>query len=184
MFLRFFVTGRRFIRMNSSFANEIEEFKELGNRIKALESQYDYQLPSSPKPTPYVIRLDGVAFRTLTQGLKKPFDSRFTKAMLLSTEDLMNKLPGSVDVRLAFVQSDEVTLICAAAIPAIIEKSDGTCQEKLSIPYSGRLSKICSTMAGYLSTRFNAHIQSMGWSDLKESRSAEMFKGVAYFDAS
>lgn len=45
----------------------------LGAEIKSWEAASETVMPSD---RPFVIRLDGVAFRNYTKGMTKPFDSR------------------------------------------------------------------------------------------------------------
>ena len=65
-----------------------------------------------------VVRLDGVAFRTFTKSLTKPFDTRFTQTMQETTEDLVDKFGAC----LGFSISDEILLVippssCPEAAP-------------------------------------------------------------------
>ena len=40
---------------------------------------------------PFIVRLDGKNFSKFTSGLYKPFDKKFLKAMILTTEDLITE---------------------------------------------------------------------------------------------
>lgn len=77
----------------------------LGDRIKRYESVNDLRLPGR---MPYIIRVDGAAFHTLTRGLVKPWDNRFMDAMLYTAYSLCVECQG---VKLAYVQSDEISLL-------------------------------------------------------------------------
>lgn len=121
--------------------------EEVAERVKAMEATHDTVMHA---PVPHVIRLDGVAFRTLTAKLEKPFDARFTKAMLLTAQDLMERLrPQTV-----FVQSDEISLVFGGR---------PTLQQ---IMYGGRVQKMISVTASMAAAYFNHHFkQSLGWFD-------------------
>ena len=58
--------------------------------------------------TPVIIRLDGVAFHTLTRGFVKPFDKRLMETMQEVTLALCKEIQGCV---LGYTQSDEITLV-------------------------------------------------------------------------
>jgi tRNA(His) guanylyltransferase len=77
----------------------------LGDRMKAYEGVSSTRL--MPK-TPVLIRLDGKAFHTLTRWLEKPFDAAFQRAMWDTAAYLCDEISGC---RLAYVQSDEITLL-------------------------------------------------------------------------
>ena len=57
---------------------------------------------------PVIIRLDGKAFHTLTQDLKKPFDSDFRDAMEKTAIKLISEIQGA---KFAYVQSDEISIL-------------------------------------------------------------------------
>jgi len=122
------------------------EASRLTELIKGLESKYDHSLQVE---RPYVLRLDGVAFRNLTKYMEKPFDFRFTHAMLRTTKDLMERCSALT----GFCQSDEITLVFAPE-PSLS-----------NIIYSGRVVKIASVMASFAASRFAHHIQRESWND-------------------
>lgn len=77
----------------------------LGDRIKAYEHQFtDATIDPS---IPFIARVDGRAFHTYTQKLKRPFDMRFTLTMLRTTRELIK----SFNPLIAYTQSDEITLL-------------------------------------------------------------------------
>lgn len=108
----------------------------LASRMKELEVAFDQRLPEG---CPFVVRLDGVAFRKLTARLEKPFDQTFTRTMLKTAAELLT----ATVARTAFVQSDEISLVFApeASLDQTI--------------YSGRIQKIASTMASLAGAHFN-----------------------------
>lgn len=55
-----------------------------------------------------LIRLDGKAFHTFTKQFARPFDTRFTDMMDYTAQSLCKHIQGC---KLAFVQSDEITLV-------------------------------------------------------------------------
>lgn len=116
----------------------------VAKRVQSLQAIYEMTLPANQ---PYVVRLDGVAFRNYTDGMVKPFDARFTRAMLLTTRDLMERCAA----RTAYCQSDEVSLLFAP---------EASPQQIL---YGGRVQKIASVLAALAAARFNWHVGRMSW---------------------
>ena len=78
----------------------------LGSRMKTFYEA----IPKTRlmRRTPVAIRIDGKAFHTLTQGLKRPFDEVFQKSMRETMLYLCKNIQGCV---LGYTQSDEITLI-------------------------------------------------------------------------
>jgi tRNA(His) guanylyltransferase len=109
----------------------------LANTIKTLESHYE---PTLNPILPFIIRLDGVAFRKYTASMQKPFDSHFTLAMIGTAFGLLER----TSARMAFVQSDEITLAFS-----------GDTQNK-PLLYNGRVQKIASIIAAHASILFNS----------------------------
>lgn len=58
--------------------------------------------------TPVIIRVDGRAFHTFTNGFKKPFDDVLIRAMQDTMKYLCENIQGCV---LGYTQSDEITLV-------------------------------------------------------------------------
>lgn len=77
----------------------------LGDRMKLYENAYRIQLP--PR-MPIIIRVDGKAFHTLTRGCEKPFDALLAAAMDSTATALLDEVQ---DARMAYVQSDEISLL-------------------------------------------------------------------------
>lgn len=143
----------------------------MAERIKALEAAWSSSLPAGQ---PFVVRLDGVAFKTLTAGMAKPFDPRFTQAMMLTARDLMDRSAA----RLGFCQSDEITLVFGPEGSA------------LNIMYSGRTMKVASVLASIAAARFNHHLGAFGegdWARDPRAVDCEAWRkarsGAAFFDA-
>ena len=57
---------------------------------------------------PLILRLDGVAFHTLTKKLNKPYDIGFKQCMLGTARFLVENIMGA---KLAYVQSDEISIL-------------------------------------------------------------------------
>ena len=113
-----------------------------------------------PRRTYTIIRLDGKAFRTYTKNVDKPFDYGFIDDMNETAKHLCESIQG---VKLAYVQSDEITLVL-------------TDFDTLSTDawFNGEVQKIVSVSASLATARFNqlrmCRLQS---SDIK----------LAYFDS-
>ena len=146
-----------------STKRELNEAEQVAIRIKELQKRYEMRLPAMH---PFVLRLDGVAFRTFTAGMNKPFDARLTRAMLLTTRDLVEKS----GARTGFCQSDEISLVFAPLPTA-------------QYLYAGRVQKIVSVMTAFATARFNLHIKKMNWNDANESVKERIADSSALFDA-
>lgn len=80
--------------------------KSLGDRMK---KQYeDRSRIYLQRRTYTIIRIDGKAFHTYTQGLERPFDSKFCRDMDKTAEFLCRNIQGA---QFAFVQSDEISIL-------------------------------------------------------------------------
>jgi len=77
---------------------------ELDDRMKSYEEPYRFRVP--PR-TPVIIRLDGVAFHTVTQDCEKPYDKELKQYLVWATQGLMEHVPA----RFAYHQSDEISLL-------------------------------------------------------------------------
>jgi tRNA(His) guanylyltransferase len=78
----------------------------LGDRMK---SQYENRARHYfPRRSYTMVRVDGKAFHSWTRGLKKPYDVDFMECMDAVAITLCEQCAGA---RLAFVQSDEVTVL-------------------------------------------------------------------------
>lgn len=111
------------------------EATSLETRMRELEALDDPRVVGCGH---VVARLDGRGFTRLTKNildLQRPFDVRFRDAMLDAAEELMRTGPR---VAYAYVQSDEISLLLGSAADA----------------FGGRLTKICSILAGVASATF------------------------------
>jgi tRNA(His) guanylyltransferase len=111
----------------------------LGDRMKSHYEQVTrYVLP---RRTITVVRLDGRSFHTYTRGLTRPFDVDLHSDLVEATRLLCRDVQGC---RLAYVQSDEVSLI--------LTDYDTTTTEPW---FGGVVQKIASVSAALLSSSFN-----------------------------
>ena len=78
---------------------------DLANRMKEYEKRNQYYLQ---KRTPVAIRVDGRSFHTFTKGFQRPFDDVLMKSMQETAKYMCENIQGA---KLAYVQSDEITII-------------------------------------------------------------------------
>lgn len=111
----------------------------LGEDMKAEEEL----LRSYVEPKKYlIVRLDGKAFHSYTKGLDRPYDSQFMDDM----DGVAKHLCSSVsNVKMAFVQSDEISLLVTDW------SKDKNTQQLLS----GQIQKIVSITAATAATAIN-----------------------------
>ena len=76
---------------------------KLGDRIKRYEAVTRY---FATQRMPLIVRVDGKAFHTFTNGMGKPFDANFMTAMVNAARDVAKEMQG---FKVAYVQSDEAT---------------------------------------------------------------------------
>lgn len=87
-----------------------------------------------PKGNPVVIRVDGKAFHTFTNGMTKPLDGCVTEAMLAATKYLCANIQ---NCRLGYVQSDEISLLLVDyAHPEVGQWFGGVVQKMASVAAS------------------------------------------------
>lgn len=82
-----------------------QEYKTLGDRMKAYENQYRLYLP---KKRPVIIRIDGKAFHTFTRGFEEPFDEVMRYCMAETARTLCASIQ---NCKIAYTQSDEISLL-------------------------------------------------------------------------
>lgn len=112
----------------------------LGDRMKdQYENRTRYMLP---RRTYTIIRVDGKAFHTYARKMKRPYDTDFMDCMDAAAIALCDEFQGA---RLAFVQSDEISVLLAD-----FDKPE-TCAA-----FDGNLQKLCSVSAATASVAFNA----------------------------
>jgi tRNA(His) 5'-end guanylyltransferase len=92
---------------------------------------------------PAVIRLDGRAFHSYCKGLERPFDERFMADMDAVAVALAEQVDG---VRLAYVQSDEISLLLTDHIGDAVH----------GFMFGGQVQKLVSITAAIASSVLNA----------------------------
>lgn len=113
----------------------------LGDRVKALESASAKMLLNEDEPI--CVRIDGKAFHTYTKGLKRPYDERLSRAMIETTNYLVEK----TDARLGYTQSDEITLVYFK-----------TASHQQGY-FGARMQKLVSVLASMATAKFNSEVQ-------------------------
>lgn len=114
----------------------------LGDRMKGYENAFRHYLP---RRMPVIIRIDGKAFHTYTKGFHKPFDYILMKTMQETAYELCKKIEG---VKLAYVQSDEISLLLT---------NDDTLETE---PWFGNnLQKLCSIAASIATLAFHSSME-------------------------
>ena len=114
-------------------------FGNLGDRMKDYESVPRTRLT---RRTPVLARLDGRAFHSLTRGMTKPYDGDFHACMWAAAMALCKDIDGC---RLAYVQSDEITLLIVD-----YERLDSEAW------FGHEVQKMCSVAASVCTGAFNA----------------------------
>lgn len=111
----------------------------LGDRMKsAYENRTRYALP---RRTYTILRIDGKAFHTFTTGCERPYDFALMRAMDETALGLCREIQGA---RLAYVQSDEISLV--------LTDFDSEASEAW---FDGGVQKIASISASIATTAFN-----------------------------
>ena len=152
---------------------ENEEKKEtLADRIKRYEKESEYIIPNNKH---LIIRIDGHKFSKFTKGLNKPFDEIFTKAMVKTTMDLVERFSAYT----GYTQSDEITLY----IPTLIEENS-----EFTHIFGGRTQKIASLAVSFVTMRFNKNFKKIAKTVYKNyiDIDLDVYKNKfcnAYFDA-
>ena len=133
---------------------------ELGARMK--DNYEDRTRYFVPRRTYTIIRLDGKSFHTYTKGFKRPYDTGLMRIMDQTALALCESIPG---VKLAYVQSDEISLILT---------DFDTIQTDAW--FGGNIQKMASVSASIATVAFNNGMY------LDEDILANMDK-VAFFDS-
>lgn len=115
-----------------------ESVGSLGGRIKSYEAQYNQKVLRN---LPMIVRLDGRAFHTFTRGMCRPYDINMSKLMIYT----MNSLVEAFSPKIAYVQSDEISLLFTAD------------NEKSELPFIGKVNKINSIFAAITSVYFDRY---------------------------
>jgi tRNA(His) 5'-end guanylyltransferase len=130
----------------------------LGDRMKA-----DYECRTRaflPRRTYSLIRIDGKSFHAYTRGCVRPFDLDLMADMDATAAALCERIEG---VKMAFVQSDEISLLLTDFATAQTEAW-----------FDGNLQKICSVSASIATAHFN---------HARRKRIAADDAALAYFDS-
>lgn len=115
---------------------------EFGDRMKLYESAATKKRLDIHKPI--CVRIDGRSFSKFTSKFDKPFDCLLRVAMQSTCQYLVEK----TNARIGYVQSDEISLVYLA------NEDD----EKSSIIFDGRESKLTSVLASMATAHFNMRI--------------------------
>ena len=111
---------------------------DLAKRMKEYEKRNQYYLQ---KRTPVAIRVDGRSFHTFTKGFKRPFDDILMKSMQETAKYMCENIQGA---KLAYVQSDEITIILTD-----YDTLETDCW------FNYRTDKLCSISASMATMAFN-----------------------------
>ena len=111
---------------------------DLANRMKEYEKRNQYYLQ---KRTPVAIRVDGRSFHTFTKGFKRPFDDILMKSMQETAKYMCENMGNA---KLAYVQSDEITIILVD-----YDTLETDCW------FNYRTDKLCSISASMATMAFN-----------------------------
>lgn len=121
-----------------------ERIRHIAHKFRTLECASESRLDPSNW---WIMRLDGCGFKGLTRTLEKPFDPRFTRAMISLSESLLER----TSAHLSFTQSDEVTLaVCNR------DSVNGT---QL---WAGRVQKLCSIIASFAAVKMAKALEQEG----------------------
>ena len=105
----------------------------------------DFQITPRPrhlqKRTPVAIRVDGRSFHTFTKGFQRPFDDILMKSMQETAKYMCENIQGA---KLAYVQSDEITIILTD-----YDTLETDCW------FNYRTDKLCSISASMATMAFN-----------------------------
>ena len=113
---------------------------DLANRMKEYEKRNQYYLQ---KRTPVAIRVDMRAGHTFTRGFKRPFDDIFMKSMQETAKYMCENMGNA---KLAYVQSDEITIILTD-----YDTLETDCW------FNYRTDKLCSISASMATMAFNKY---------------------------
>lgn len=120
---------------------------DLGDRMKAYEETYRQKLTAR---MPAVIRLDGKAFHTLTRKCEKPFDEKLNQALRDAVVALLEEVPA----RIAYMQSDEISLL-------LVDYNKFDSMQW----FDGGVQKIASVSASIMGAEFSLRWGSPGYFD-------------------
>ncbi len=114
----------------------MSRFDDLGDRMKLYESQ---EAGRRLMPLlPVLARIDGRAFHAFTRGMDRPFDARFSAAMVHTTLALVR----DTGACMGYTQSDEITLAWHSTT------------HQSQIWFDGRVAKMTSQLAAQATLAF------------------------------
>lgn len=111
---------------------------DVSTKIKEYENSTRSYLPLKSYT---IIRIDGKAFSTYTDGFETPFDEDFIEMMNETAKKLCEEIQG---VKMAYVQSDEISLV--------LTDFD---KENTNLWFDGNIQKIASVSASIATQAFN-----------------------------
>lgn len=114
----------------------------LGDRMKIFEKAAKSSLPIR---MPVIIRLDGNSFHTYTKGCKKPVDENLVYCMNETAKYLCNNIQGC---KLAYVQSDEISLLLVNYDSLVSQPWFGNSVQKMCSISAGMASSIFTSLSG------------------------------------
>jgi tRNA(His) guanylyltransferase len=115
----------------------------LGDRLKQVEQMEAGR--KADREWPLMARLDGKAFHTFTRGLARPYDTRLSDLMLLTTCYLVEQ----THAKLGYTQSDEISLYWALDLDK---------NPEAEYMYDGKFQKLTSVLASMAGAFFNKHL--------------------------
>lgn len=123
----------------------------LGDRIKGYEARETDR--RAMRGVPLVARVDGRSFSKFTRGMARPFDSDFADLMV----EVAKYLVEQTHARVAYVQSDEVTIVLDPFAPKK-DEANGKARDggfgDTEFMFDGRFQKLNSVLAGLATARF------------------------------
>jgi len=125
---------------------------DIGDRMKSCYE--DRTRISLPRRSYTIIRIDGKAFHSYTKGLNRPFDPEFMEDMDATAAYLCKNI---MNVRFAFVQSDEISLLLTDFETINTEAW-----------FNNNIQKMCSVSASMAGRAFNeARLKRLGIENMK-----------------
>lgn len=142
--------------------NQMSSHDSMGDRMKRYEQSFRYTLP---RRSYVIVRLDGRAFHTWTQGLERPYCNLLHETMAKTAWFLYHEMSNA---KVIYTQSDEISVL--------MSDFDTNTTE----PWFGNnIAKICSVAASAATACFN--LQWNLWKDT--GRPGYVDKLPAMFDA-
>lgn len=168
MMMCYVIYYNNIIKTSSMSTVELEKQDEtsamsLGARMKTYEKEQNI-----PFDNYILIRVDGKNFSKFTGKFNKPFDVRFTKAMIWTLNDMINEF----NISLGFCCSDEITFV----IPKRSEESGHD--------FGGRVHKMNSLYAGKCSVFFLLNVlRAIQGTENSEELRAHIINSAPCFDS-